>query len=247
MTERLYTEYPEVYDLIQSGWDYDRDARFVADAVGGLAGRRLLELGCGTGEHTRRFVERGAEVTAVDAHEGMLSVAREKCDAEFRRATLPTVSDEGAFDAAVAVRGVVNHLPPEDLAPALRAVRERLVDGGVFVFDNSPLPPGGTDPGLDVGADGEYVRVAQHVPDGDRLDWRAVTFLADGEVFATSRQMTPVADETVTAALTAAGFDVETREGYGPGDDRTVFVATARLAEEPSDPSFEGEEPSDLG
>jgi SAM-dependent methyltransferase len=217
-----------VYDLIQSEWDYDRDLRFVADAVGELDGLRLLELGCGTGEHTRRFVTRGAEVTAVDAHEGMLSVAREKCDADLRRAALPAVPDDGPFDAAVAVRGVVNHLPPGDLEPSLRAVRGRLVDGGRFVFDNSPLPPEGTDPGLDVGADREYVRVAQHVPDGDRLDWRSVTFLADGPVFATSRKMTPFADETVAEALTATGFDVETREGYGPGDDRTVFVATAR-------------------
>lgn len=226
MSEHLYTDHPEVYDLIQSAWDYDRDVRFVAEAVGDLDGARLLELGCGTGEHTRRFVERGADVTAVDAHEGMLSVARGKCDADFRQATLPAVPDRGPFDAAVAIRGVLNHLPPGDLEPSLRAVRERLVDGGRFVFDNSPLPPEGTDPGLDVGAEREYVRVAQHVPDGDRLDWRSVTFLADGEVFASSRAMTPFADETVAEALTAAGFDVETRAGYGPGDDRTVFVAT---------------------
>jgi len=232
MTERLYTEYPAVYDLIQSEWDYDRDVRFVADAVGGLSGCRLLELGCGTGEHTRRFVEAGADVTAVDAHEGMLSVAREKCDADFRRAALPAAPDAGPFDAAVAIRGVLNHLPPADLEPSLRAVRERLVDGGRFVFDSSPLPPDGTAPGLDVGADREYVRVAQHVPDGDRLDWRSVTFLADGEVFTTSRKMTPFTDETVAAALNTAGFDVETRAGYGPGDDRTVFVATARPAGE---------------
>lgn len=25
MTERLYTEYPELYDAIQADWDYDRD------------------------------------------------------------------------------------------------------------------------------------------------------------------------------------------------------------------------------
>jgi SAM-dependent methyltransferase len=215
-----------VYDPIQSEWDYDRDVRVVAEAVGDLDGVRLLELGCGTGEHTRRFVERGTEVTAVDAHEGMLSVAREKCDADFRRAALPAVPGDGPFDATVAIRGVINHLPPDDLEPSLRAVRERLVDGGRFVFDSSPLPPEGTDPGLDVGAGREYVRVAQHSPDGDRLDWRSVTFLADGGVFTSSLAVTPFADETVAEALTAAGFDVETCAGDGPGDDRTVFVAT---------------------
>jgi SAM-dependent methyltransferase len=232
MGEHLYTDHPEVYDLIQSEWDYDRDVAFVLDAADLDAGERLLEVGCGTGEHTRRFVERGLDVTAVDAHAGMLSVARRKCDARFREAALPAVGADGPFDAAVAIRGVINHLPPADLEPSLRAVRERLVDGGRFVFDNSPLPPEGTDVGLDVGADREYVRVARHVPDGDRLDWRSVTFLPDGEVVASSRAMTPFADETVAAALAAAGFDHETRDGYGADDDRTVFVATARPAGE---------------
>jgi SAM-dependent methyltransferase len=264
MSDDLYDERPRLYDAIQSEWEYDRDVDFVFDALAdrgvdldALADRgvdldaladpeRLLEVGCGTGEHTRRFAARGLDVTAVDPHEEMLAVAREKCagvehvapaggdgGVEFRRTGLPDPDLGGAdpFDAAVAVRGVVNHLPPGDLDPALAALYDRLRSGGVLVFDNSPLPPDGNRPGLDVGrdADGEieYVRVAHHVATGDgRLDWRAVTFTPDGDAFTDSRRMTPFADDRIADALAAAGFAaVDVVDGYGPDDERSVFVA----------------------
>jgi len=250
MSDALYDERPRLYDAIQSEWAYDRDAAFVFDALAerGVDPERLLEVGCGTGEHTRRFAARGLDVTAIDVHEGMLGVAREKCDGAvgradraaesrgavaFRRTGLPdpALGDAGPFDAAVAIRGVVNHLPPNDLDPALAALRDRLRPGGVLVFDNSPLPPEGNRPGLDVGrdADGavEYVRVARHVPTDDgRLDWRAVTFTPDGDPFVDRRRMTPFPDDRIADALAAAGFDaVSVADGYGPDDDRSVFVA----------------------
>ena len=247
MSDGLYDERPRLYDAIQSAWDYDRDVEFVADALAerGVDPERLLEVGCGTGEHTRRLAARGIDVTAIDPHEGMLGVAREKRAAagfsdsdvrgtvEFRGTGLPEpdLGDVGPFDAVVAVRGVVNHLAPSDLDPALAALRDRLRPGGALVFDNSPLPPDGNRPGLDVGRDdgGEvaYVRVAHHVATGDgRLDWRAVTFTPDGDAFTDRRPMTPFADERIAAALDEAGFgEVDVADGYGPGDDRSVFVA----------------------
>ena len=243
--ERLYTDHPELYDAIQSGWNYDRDVEFVVDQLSrhGVDGRRLLEVGCGTGEHTRRFVERGFDVTAVDAYEGMLSVARGKLGSDggpesgsaagtvaFRRDALPGIEVDRRYDAAVAIRGVINHVSPDALVLAVRRFADALAEGGLVVFDNSPLPPDGNQPGLDVGktADGRYVRVARHAPrEDERLDWRSVTFTADGDPFVSSRPMTPFADETVRDALVDAGFDVETVDGYGPEDDRTMFVAVA--------------------
>ncbi|VTT87038.1 Methyltransferase [Halorubrum sp. DM2] len=250
MADGLYDERPRLYDAIQSEWAYDRDVDFVRDVLAerGVDPERLLEIGCGTGEHTRRFAARGLDVTAIDVHEGMLDVAREKCDravvgsdradeprgaVAFRHAGLPDpdLGDAEPFDAAVAIRGVVNHLPPSDLDPAIEALRDALRPGGVLVFDNSPLPPAGNRPGLDVGrdADGavEYVRVAHHVPTDDgRLDWRAVTFTPDGDPFVDRRRMTPFSDDRIADALAAAGFDaVSVADGYGPDDDRRVFVA----------------------
>jgi ubiquinone/menaquinone biosynthesis C-methylase UbiE len=78
MRDRLYTEYPGLYDAIQSWWDYDRDVAFAEAALErhDVAGDRLLEIGCGTGEHAKRFVEAGYDVTAIDPAAGMLSLER---------------------------------------------------------------------------------------------------------------------------------------------------------------------------
>lgn len=232
MPERIYTEYPAVYDDIQSEWDYDRDVEFVAEFLGRFEedGRRLLEIGCGTGEHTRRFLDRGFHVTAVDKYDGMLDRARTKCDADFRQEALPAMQLGEEFDVVVAIRGVINHLPPDALSDALEAIHAHVVSGGVVVFDNSSLPADGNDPALDVGETerGRYARVAHHFPtENGRLDWREVTFTPDGECIVNSRRMTPFDDETVGTALVETGFEVETHNGFGPDDHRTVFVGVA--------------------
>lgn len=229
MTERLYTDHPDLYDAIQRGWDYDRDAAFVSERVT-ESEPSVLDVGCGTGEHARRFAAAGFDVTGVDPYEGMLDRAREKCGADvtFRRGALPDLDVDGRFDAVVAIRGVINHLPTDALDPAVAALADRLAPEGVLVFDNSPLPPEGNDPAYHVGEydGGRYVRVAQMQPRVDgRLAWVSVVFTEGGEVFANSRPMTPFSDEAVVAALDAEGLAVETREGYGPDDRRTVFVA----------------------
>lgn len=230
MPERIYPEHPKIYDDIQSGWDYDRDIEFVLETADRheVDGKRLLEIGCGTGEHTCRLLEHGFDVTAVDKHAGMVDRARSKCDADFRQTALPELRLDAEFDVVVAIRGVINHLPPAELSPAVESIGARLADGGILVFDNSPLPPEGNDPALDVGETerGRYARVAHHAPREDGgLDWRSVTFTPGGDCIVNSRRMTPFADETIRAALVDRGFDVETHDGYGPDDSRTVFVA----------------------
>lgn len=246
VTDRLYAEHPELYDAVQSEWDYDRDVSFLLaaadrhDAVTVTDGRltdpptELLEVGCGTGEHTRRLAAAGFDVTGVDPHGAVLDRAREKypeLDARLVAGGLPSLPVTGTFPVVVAFRGVISHLPPEELKPAVTALGDRLADDGVLVFDASRLPPDGHDePALDVGETprGAYARVVQMQPRGDgRLDWNSVVVPPEGRPFVNSRPMTPFDDREIVDALRAAGLDAETHDGFGPDDDgRTVFVAT---------------------
>lgn len=230
MGERLYTEHPELYDVIQSGYEYDRDVAVIETVLAerGLDQCRLLEIGCGTGEHTRRLVEAGFAVTAVDKHASMLEVAATKCDASFSVDALPNLSIEGGYDAIIAVRGVINHVHPDELDLALDAMVERLTDRGVILFDNARLPAEGNELMLDVGTseDGDYARLAQHVAtESDTLEWRSVFLGADGTFFANKRPMSPFRDGTIADALSERGLAVFMRDGFGPNDRRTVFVA----------------------
>jgi len=246
VTDRLYAESPDLYDTIQSEWDYDRDVSFLLaaadrhDAASVADGRLadppvpLLEVGCGTGEHTQRLTRAGFDVTGVDPNEPMLDRAREKypdLDARLVGGGLPSLPVAGTFPVVVAFRGVLSHLPPAELQPSVDALAARLADDGLLVFDVSRLPPEGHDaPALDVGEGphGPYARIVQMQPRGDgRLDWNSVVVPPEGTPFVDSRPMTPFDDAAVREALRAAGLTVETHDGFGPDDDgRTVFVAT---------------------
>lgn len=80
---------------VRTGYDrwaavYDHDANplppleepAVHAAIGEPHGLKTLDLGCGTGRHALWLAGHGADVTALDFSEGMLSEARQKPDAE---------------------------------------------------------------------------------------------------------------------------------------------------------------------
>ena len=105
-----------------------------------LTGKRVLDLGCGFGEHCRSFVEKGAaEVVGIDISEKMLAVARkENADPRIRYLHLPmeelgslVAKRGGTFD--VAVSSLALHYV-EDFPGVLRNLARLLADGGLFVF-----------------------------------------------------------------------------------------------------------------
>ena len=121
---------------------HDRLAR----CVGGLesvAGRSVLEVGCGAGRFTEVLLDAGARVFACD-----LSRAVEANHANFRGRAAHFVCQAdlmalpvapGSFDVVV-VLGVLQHTPsPEAAVRALAAV---LRPGGLLVVDHYARPPG---------------------------------------------------------------------------------------------------------
>jgi SAM-dependent methyltransferase len=64
-----------VYDTVNA-YDPGTQPDFYLGLADELGARMVVDLGCGTGLVTRRFAERGLEVTAVDPAPAMLAVAR---------------------------------------------------------------------------------------------------------------------------------------------------------------------------
>lgn len=78
----------EGYDRWSQVYDHDAnplpalEEPAVRKLFGDVRGLHILDLGCGTGRHALWLADGGAEVTAVDFSEGMLSEARKKPGAE---------------------------------------------------------------------------------------------------------------------------------------------------------------------
>ena len=121
-------------------------------------GLRLLDLGCGTGNHIARYGTRGFETAGVDGSEKMLEHARvanpsailELADVEH----IPF--DEASFDFVLCVE-VLRYLP--DAAPCIREIARVLRPGGTCLATATPI--------LNLNGYSAINRIAGLVPLGD--------------------------------------------------------------------------------
>jgi tRNA (cmo5U34)-methyltransferase len=144
-------------DVVDAIHDYDDlQAAVVAELLGpglapvaGLAPARILELGVGTGETTRRILGAlpDAHVIGVDASPAMLAAAARSSLAAFegrfepRAATLQEPLPDGEFDAVVSAL-TVHHLDAQEKSDLFSRVHKVLSPTGTFVLADVVLPGG---------------------------------------------------------------------------------------------------------
>jgi SAM-dependent methyltransferase len=108
---------------------YERPAMLAL--AGDVAGRRILDAGCGAGPLFAALRDRGAVVSGIDASAGMLAQARKRLgdDADLRVADLaePLPFPDNTFDDITASL-VLHYL--EDWGPTLAELRRVLRPGG---------------------------------------------------------------------------------------------------------------------
>jgi SAM-dependent methyltransferase len=114
---------------------YEDDARL----LGAVAGRRVLEVGCGAAQCSRWLAKQGADVVGFDLSARQLEHAR-RIDAAAGRVALPLVQADatmipfadGSFDLACSAFGAVPFVA--DSATVMREVARVLRPGGRWVF-----------------------------------------------------------------------------------------------------------------
>ena len=150
--------------------DYELLQEETVAATAGVAARRILELGTGTGETARRLLDRHPEaaLVGVDASEEMLSHARaalpEEC-VELRVGRLEDPLPAGSFDLVVSVLAV-HHLDGPAKADLFARVASVLSSGGLFVLGDVVVPEDPRDVVTPI--DGDYDKPSTV---GDQLAW----------------------------------------------------------------------------
>jgi 2-polyprenyl-3-methyl-5-hydroxy-6-metoxy-1,4-benzoquinol methylase len=104
--------------------------------AGAVAGRRVLDLGCGEGAYSRELARRGAHVIGIDGSERLVAVARERAaaahlDVDCRCVNASALDGiaSGSFDLVVASMVFMN---VEDYGGAIGEAYRVLAPGGAL-------------------------------------------------------------------------------------------------------------------
>lgn len=143
-----HTEIAKFEALADRWWDPDGEFKplhqinplrldFI-DARSGLAGRRVLDVGCGGGILSESMAHRGAVVTGIDMGEAPLEVARLHAEqagveVEYRRISVEEMAEAhaGEFEVVTCLE-MLEHVP--DPASVVRACAQLVKPGGQVFF-----------------------------------------------------------------------------------------------------------------
>ena len=108
------------------------------DARAGLAGRRVLDVGCGGGILSEGMAHRGADVIGIDLGEAPLGVARlhaeeQGLEIDYRRVSVEALAEEApaSFDVVTCLE-MLEHVP--DPGSVVRACATLVKPGGQVFF-----------------------------------------------------------------------------------------------------------------
>jgi tRNA (cmo5U34)-methyltransferase len=122
---------------------YDRLQDEIVRATAGVRVSKMLDLGAGTGETSRRCLAAhpDAGVVVLDSSEEMLKIAAEELGtrAALRSGRLEDPLPDGSFDLVVSALAV-HHLDGDGKANLFRRLRGCLRPGGKFVMGDVVVP-----------------------------------------------------------------------------------------------------------
>ena len=111
---------------------------YIEDHAGGLAGKKVLDVGCGGGILAESMAEKGAAVTGIDMGEANLEVARlhlleSGLEVDYRQLPVEKLAEEmpGGFDVVTCME-MLEHVP--DPGSVIRACATLVRPGGKVFF-----------------------------------------------------------------------------------------------------------------
>ncbi|MDP7044922.1 MAG: class I SAM-dependent methyltransferase, partial [Alphaproteobacteria bacterium] len=121
MSDGIFQDQGNFYDLFYESKDYEDECNFVEAAFGRFAAgkvKTVLDLGCGTGGHVLPLAARGYEMTGVDLSQTMLDQARRKAaqagiTADFLQGDVREVEVGQTFDAVISMFVVMGYQAQE--------------------------------------------------------------------------------------------------------------------------------------
>jgi len=232
---RLYNELAQYYDFFSPIDRIVTEVEFIYGELGNViaASPKVLELGCGTGRYLAELAAKGFQPYGIDISRNMLQIARRRVpdamliDGDFTDSRV--LKRFEPCELVIALSVVLMYVPNiEIIEDIFRSIYERLVPGGLFVFDLWKWYPttGGSYLGKYNAAETGLtaMRAMEWTPKGALLESRDCFIIDDGHathVAFDKHQLTLFDVDALTEILSRCGFLVEVRDGFG--SDRFKF------------------------
>jgi SAM-dependent methyltransferase len=142
----VFGDYAEYYDLFYKDKTYRAEAEYVSNVIRAIKpdAYSLLELGCGTGNYCREFVELGYSVLGIDRSPQMITQAegflfglsQPPVRPHYQLGDIRDCRCGTRFDVVTSLFHVISYQTTnEDLIATFQTAREHLHAGGLFLFD----------------------------------------------------------------------------------------------------------------
>ncbi|TDT70543.1 methyltransferase family protein [Hypnocyclicus thermotrophus] len=134
----MYENFSKIYDEMMEYLEYDEWLLLILNNFSDNV-KKILDIGCGTGELSIRLKRLGFSVVGIDLSKGMLDKAKEKDDnIKFIQEDMKNFKLEEEFDAAIMIFDTINHLlNEEELRGTIKNVYNHLSKDGIFIFDTA--------------------------------------------------------------------------------------------------------------
>ena len=135
----LYKKFAKYYDLCYSEKNYDKETKFLQFLIkkNKIKGKKILEVGCGTGGHALFLKKKGFEIIGVDLNQEMLDVAKTKTNKiKFYQGDMRTFKLKEKFDIILCLFSTIHYNQNyEELEKTINNFKEHLNENGLLIFD----------------------------------------------------------------------------------------------------------------
>ena len=132
------------YDLIYSKKEYSSEIKYIlkcAEKFGIETSGKILDVGCGTGNHTINFAQKGYDITGIDIDELMINSSLEKTKLTkqkicFKKVDITDIVFDSVFDIIYSWFFVINYI--DDLYylnKFFKGISRNLSKPGIYLFD----------------------------------------------------------------------------------------------------------------
>jgi len=123
--------------MYQTFIDYDEEYEFYNELIQDNRDASILEIGCGTGNLTKRFLENNKNYLGLDYSQNMIDIAQEKNkNGTFICGDMRNFVLDNPVDAIIITGRSTSYLTNnEDVIDTFESVYKNLDSNGVFIFD----------------------------------------------------------------------------------------------------------------